>query len=397
MTYKNLVTENASLGHKSNRAMETVNYNPVTGLTDKVPSVTLDKALSTTSTNPVENRAIAESVIECINGISRNRYAIEQAGNEISNVNTRIDINVTAIEKNAQDIQTVDDKVSANTSAIEQNTINIQKNTDAIEQIDTDIGDLSEVIATVRRHSVEIVELKNTSDEHTNDIAENTSAIIHEATRASAAEAANATAINNEVTRATTAEGNNATAISDEVTRATNAEAALQQAINKLIPVGTVVDYWGTTDPDDWFVCDGRDTTGTDDELETNYPTLYAMLGNSNVLPDLRECVTVGAGKNETSIFDSTETNPATGTAGTQAHDVYIIGEFKDDQFQGHQHEQYQATSDSKANWNNSYRISGWTWRDTQKIKDMADMTAARWGTTTHGKQVGCNKIIKAR
>ena len=163
------------------------------------------------------------------------------------------------------------------------------------------------------------------------------------------------------------------------------------------MPVGSVTAFYGNTAPTDWFFCDGTDTTGTANELQTNFPRLYAVLGNSNVLPDLRECVIVGAGKNETNIFDSTETNPVTGTAGTQAHDVYAVGEFKDDQFQGHQHEQYQATSSSKANWNSSYNISGWTWRDTRNIKNMENMTAARWGTTTHGKQFGLNYIIKAR
>ena len=234
MLYKNLVTENASLGHKSNRAMETVHYNPVTGLTDKVPSVTLDKALSTTSTNPVENRAIAESVIECINGISRNKYNIEQNTNEISNTNARIDFNVTAIETNTQDIQTLNNKVVANTSdiaanataietcnnniaanaaAIEQNTADIEQNTtaivrnaiaikknaDDIAEINTDIGDLTGLTNTVHRHTTEISEL-------TTMTVDNTSAITAEVTRASNAEQANTTAISGEVTRATNAE-----------------------------------------------------------------------------------------------------------------------------------------------------------------------------------------------
>ena len=234
MAYNNLVTENASLGHKSNRAMETVSYNPVTGLTSKVPSVTLDKALSTTSTNPVENRAVAEAVVECINGISRNKYNIEQNANEISNTNTRIDFNVTAIEANTQDIQTLNNKVATNTSAIntnttaiencnnniaantaaitqnttdiEQNTtaivrnaIAIKKNADDIAEINTDIGDLTGLANTVRRHTTEISEL-------TTMTVDNTSAITAEVTRASNAEQANTTAISDEVTRATNAE-----------------------------------------------------------------------------------------------------------------------------------------------------------------------------------------------
>lgn len=155
------------------------------------------------------------------------------------------------------------------------------------------------------------------------------------------------------------------------------------------IPIATVLPYFGQNLPERFLWCDYTEF----DPAE--YPDLYAELGDNHT-PDLREVVLVGAGKNTTNIFDSTETDPNTQAAGTQAHDVYSVGEFKDDQFQGHQHEQYQATSNDEANWNGSYLITGWTWRDTRKIKNMADMTAARWGTTTHGKQVGCHYIIKA-
>lgn len=392
-----LTIANAQLQHQKERPTKRVTYNPVTGLTDQVPAMPLDSALSSSSTNPVQNKAISEAVIDLTNKASHNAAGIENNARDISLLNERINNNVIAIHHNDEEVAALDNKVNTFSEAIEQNTRDIQKNAEDIAAVETDIKDISETEAMVRHHTVELAELTAQVNNNITNINNNSLAITNEATVRAAQDDSLAEHLSSEASRAQTAEDNNATAISDEVTRATSAEAALQQAINKLIPVGTVVDYWGTTDPDDWFVCDGRDTTGTDDELETNYPTLYVMLGNSNVLPDLRECVTVGAGKNETNIFDSTETNPVTGIAGTQAHDVYTIGEFKDDQFQGHQHEQYQATSDSKANWNNSYRISGWTWRDTQKIKDMADMTAARWGTTTHGKQVGCNKIIKAR
>ena len=63
---------------------------------------------------------------------------------------------------------------------------------------------------------------------------------------------------------------------------------------NNGLPVGFVGAYYGTTDPDGWFICDGRDTTGTDIELETNFPMLYDFLG-SNVLPDLRKRFIEGA------------------------------------------------------------------------------------------------------
>ena len=62
------------------------------------------------------------------------------------------------------------------------------------------------------------------------------------------------------------------------------------------IPVGTYFLYEGTTAPNDhYFICDGTDTTGTEKELAIVYPKLYAKLGNSNVLPDLRGRVPTNA------------------------------------------------------------------------------------------------------
>lgn len=37
--------------------------------------------------------------------------------------------------------------------------------------------------------------------------------------------------------------------------------------------------------PQGYLLSDGKDTTGTDDELSTKYPLLYAYLGNTNILP----------------------------------------------------------------------------------------------------------------
>lgn len=55
------------------------------------------------------------------------------------------------------------------------------------------------------------------------------------------------------------------------------------------VPVGRYFLYEGTIAPNDhYFICDGTDTTGTEKELAIVYPKLYAKLGNSNVLPDLR-------------------------------------------------------------------------------------------------------------
>ena len=60
-------------------------------------------------------------------------------------------------------------------------------------------------------------------------------------------------------------------------------------------PVGFIGSYYGTTDPEGWFICDGRDTTGTTIELQTYYPELYSHLGDTNILPDLRKRFIEGA------------------------------------------------------------------------------------------------------
>ncbi len=40
-----------------------------------------------------------------------------------------------------------------------------------------------------------------------------------------------------------------------------------------------------SVNPQGYLLADGRDTTGTDDELSTKYPSLYAYLGSTNILP----------------------------------------------------------------------------------------------------------------
>lgn len=56
---------------------------------------------------------------------------------------------------------------------------------------------------------------------------------------------------------------------------------------SSIIPVGAVMPFANGTTSEDWLLCDGRDTTGTTEELQTHYPALYTYLGNSNVLPEI--------------------------------------------------------------------------------------------------------------
>jgi microcystin-dependent protein len=66
--------------------------------------------------------------------------------------------------------------------------------------------------------------------------------------------------------------------------------------ISNFYPVGSVVQYCGTTDPDGWIICDGTTRTATD----SRYAALATMLGGSNTAnsitpPDLRGKIIRGA------------------------------------------------------------------------------------------------------
>ena len=147
------------------------------------------------------------------------------------------------------------------------------------------------------------------------------------------------------------------------------------------------------------LLCDGSVLTGTD---ETSYPRLWKALtvddgqggttGKYNLstdpstvrrLPDFRECVLVGAGQSTRAILD---------TSG-HSHDVYALGEFKDDQIQDHKHVVRGAYS--------SYQSHGPLSLYSYNQSELAEAPTGgveinfRVGTTTHGKQVGVNFVIK--
>lgn len=177
-------------------------------------------------------------------------------------------------------------------------------------------------------------------------------------------------------------------------------KAILKKFSDLIEPVATIKEYAGTTVPEWHLFCLGQLL------LISKYPKLYTELGGASSpwlrgdepagyfrAPDLRECVIVGVGKNTTLIFDNTEYDPATGTQGTQDHDVYTLGEFKDDQFQGHEHDyRHQDYSGNVAAGSGGVEMKDAV---TKGIANKTGYGQARYGTTTHGKQVGLNYIIK--
>ena len=134
-------------------------------------------------------------------------------------------------------------------------------------------------------------------------------------------------------------------------------------------PVGTLISQYKKVPMSGYLYCDGS----TFDQ--NAYPALYMYLG-TNVLPDYRECVMVGAEQNTTDTIAT--------------HDVYGEGEFKDDQLQNHKHSipnnndlgtnQLSAQYGEKGFYENIY----------------TDFNDGRTGTTTHGKQKAVYVYIKA-
>src|SRR5574344_577922 len=147
-------------------------------------------------------------------------------------------------------------------------------------------------------------------------------------------------------------------------------------------PVGTLIQQYKKVPMSGYLYCDGS----TFDE--NVYPALYMYLG-TNVLPDYRECVMVGAEQNTTDTIAT--------------HDVYGEGEFKDDQLETHQH--YLSIQPNGINLVTRGSGGGSTgWNVNMTVSDDGNpiyaspvtMSYCRKGDTTHGKQKAVYVYIKA-
>ena len=159
-------------------------------------------------------------------------------------------------------------------------------------------------------------------------------------------------------------------------------------------PVGTLISQYKKVPMSGYLYCDGS----TFDQ--NAYPALYMYLG-TNVLPDYRECVMVGAEQNTTDTIAT--------------HDVYTQGQFKDDQLQ-----RIQGTYTTGVIYNESYGIGPNTYDGaftsaigshyseytvsqivggsggTGVKLDSARTTRTGESDTTHGKQKAVYVYIKA-
>lgn len=162
------------------------------------------------------------------------------------------------------------------------------------------------------------------------------------------------------------------------------------------IPVGTVLPFAGNIEPEGFLFTEGQEV------LRNAYPGLFAAIGTTYGegdgvttfnLPDYREMVLVGAGQNAKQDIKS--------------HDVYELGQFKDDQLQGHHH----FLGDKEGTRNStlgkgtgttlSYAAAANTGTRGTPIERAIGIVndpkngQPRTGSTTHGKQIGINFIIK--
>lgn len=153
------------------------------------------------------------------------------------------------------------------------------------------------------------------------------------------------------------------------------------------IPTGAVFPFAGITAPEGFLFCDGSAVS------RVTYSKLLGVIGETYGsgdgsttfnLPDYRETVLVGAGQNE--------------KLNIKEHDVYNIGEFKDDQMQGHRHSNRGQISDGNSDGKYKADVT----LNTRAVNEMTGNPITdgingtpRVGSTTHGKQVGINFVIK--
>lgn len=159
------------------------------------------------------------------------------------------------------------------------------------------------------------------------------------------------------------------------------------EAYENPVPTGSVLHFAGETAPEGFLLCNGQEVS------RITYARLFSVIkqkygaGDGSTtfnVPDYREVTLVGAGQNEK--LNITE------------HDVYNVGEFKDDQMQGHKHSNRGQISDGSSDGKYKAQVT----LNTKSVNEITGNPITdgingtpRIGSTTHGKQIGINFIIK--
>jgi microcystin-dependent protein len=166
----------------------------------------------------------------------------------------------------------------------------------------------------------------------------------------------------------------------------TDKKATTSQVRDYIIPAGSLWMFAGSVTPSGWMFCEGTAIS------RTIYASLFTAIGTTYGvgdgvttfnIPDFREAAPVGLG---------------TRGAGVTAHDVFTLGQFKDDQMQGHRHSVTHNANSGTFNGIGGAAGAGENQAATIAIGDPStDGTngTPRIGTVTRGKQVGTNFIIK--
>lgn len=158
-------------------------------------------------------------------------------------------------------------------------------------------------------------------------------------------------------------------------------------------PIGAINAYGGITAPSGWLLCQGQAIS------RIEYAELFAVIGTAYGsgdgsttfnLPDPREAALVGAGTN------------VLNAGSIAAHNAVSLGAFQDDQTQkmeGDIGEVFNFTAPSGVFKLGSASPTGFVGDGQYNPYNvqMDTSKAARTGTTTHGKQLGVNYIIKAK
>lgn len=151
-------------------------------------------------------------------------------------------------------------------------------------------------------------------------------------------------------------------------------------------PVGSIQMWITDTPPSGWIFCDGS-------TLDKNvYPDLFDIIGYSFGgsgdyfdLPDFSEASPVGVGTRDSSL---------------PAHDVFTLGQFKDDQLQGHHHvaSHFNGNNIAVGSGDSNY---GYRQVDNLSVDGCGSPSSdgtngtPRVGTVTRGKRFGVMFIIK--
>lgn len=147
-------------------------------------------------------------------------------------------------------------------------------------------------------------------------------------------------------------------------------------------PVGTLGSFYRQLAPYGWLPCDGSQFD------QNKYPALYTLLGSQNHTPDYRETAIVGIGQ-------STDGNVV-------AHDVFTLGQIKDDQLQTITGAANIFTAGGAAN--GAFSLTNNTGTNVAQVNvgtrfmtlNFNSGNSARSGTVTRGKRRGALICIKA-